>query len=252
MNSPRFRYAFEYAAAIHAADLRKGAKIPYLSHLLEVCAIVMRYGGNEDAVIAALLAMRIAPGLRDNDGRSVFERLNEGLDYVTRSVPIRSILLLMALISFMGLPYIILMPVFTSVVLGGGPETLGFLMGATGMGAFTGALMLALYYQTAAGPVIAPSGSVCGREPMAARVTKIMIALRKAGSDLTRAMTVSLKSLVSAIRCSCTTCSRRACAPCTRPMRSRRDSRVRRTPPESSPPCGRPSNGLPGRVAAPP
>jgi MFS family permease len=96
------------------------------------------------AVIAALLAMRIAPGLRDNDGRSVFERLNEGLDYVTRSVPIRSILLLMALISFMGLPYIILMPVFTSVVLGGGPETLGFLMGATGMGAFTGALLLAM------------------------------------------------------------------------------------------------------------
>ena len=55
MNSPRFRYAFEYAAALHAADLRKGARIPYLSHLLDVCAIVMRYGGNEDTVIAALL-----------------------------------------------------------------------------------------------------------------------------------------------------------------------------------------------------
>lgn len=55
MNSPRFRYAFEYAAAVHAADLRKGTKAPYLSHLLEVCAIVLRYGGNEDAAIAALL-----------------------------------------------------------------------------------------------------------------------------------------------------------------------------------------------------
>jgi (p)ppGpp synthase/HD superfamily hydrolase len=55
MNSPRFRYAFDYAATLHAADLRKGARIPYLSHLLEVCAIVMRYGGDEDAAIAALL-----------------------------------------------------------------------------------------------------------------------------------------------------------------------------------------------------
>ena len=55
MNSPRFRHAFEYAATLHAADLRKGSRIPYLSHLLDVCAIVMRYGGNEDAVVAALL-----------------------------------------------------------------------------------------------------------------------------------------------------------------------------------------------------
>jgi len=55
MNSPRFRHAFDYAATLHAADIRKGSKIPYLYHLLEVCAIVMRYGGNEDAAIAALL-----------------------------------------------------------------------------------------------------------------------------------------------------------------------------------------------------
>ena len=55
MNSPRFRLAFNYAATLHAADVRKGAKIPYISHLLDVCAIVLRYGGNEDAAIAALL-----------------------------------------------------------------------------------------------------------------------------------------------------------------------------------------------------
>jgi (p)ppGpp synthase/HD superfamily hydrolase len=55
MNSPRLRLAFDYAATLHAADLRKGARVPYLSHLLEVCAIVLRYGGNEDAAIAALL-----------------------------------------------------------------------------------------------------------------------------------------------------------------------------------------------------
>ena len=43
MNSPRFRLAFDYAATLHAADLRKGSRIPYLSHLLEVCAVVLRY-----------------------------------------------------------------------------------------------------------------------------------------------------------------------------------------------------------------
>jgi (p)ppGpp synthase/HD superfamily hydrolase len=55
MNSLRFRHAFDYAATLHAADLRKDTTIPYISHLLEVCAIVIRYGGNEDAAIGALL-----------------------------------------------------------------------------------------------------------------------------------------------------------------------------------------------------
>ena len=55
MNSPRFRHAFDYAATVHAADLRKGSKAPYLSHLMEVCALVIRHGGDEEAAIAALL-----------------------------------------------------------------------------------------------------------------------------------------------------------------------------------------------------
>jgi (p)ppGpp synthase/HD superfamily hydrolase len=55
MNSPRLRHAFDYAATLHAGDFRKGSRVPYLSHLLDVCAIVMRYGGNEDAAVAALL-----------------------------------------------------------------------------------------------------------------------------------------------------------------------------------------------------
>ena len=54
MNSPRLSFAFEYAAILHAADVRNGTTIPYLSHLLDVCAIVLRHGGNEDAAIGAL------------------------------------------------------------------------------------------------------------------------------------------------------------------------------------------------------
>ena len=91
MNSPRFRYAFEYAAALHAADLRKGSRIPYLSHLLDVCAIVMRYSGNEDAVIAALLhdaaedhggASRLAD-IQRNFGKAVASIVEECTDSTT-------------------------------------------------------------------------------------------------------------------------------------------------------------------------
>jgi MFS family permease len=63
--------------------------------------------------------------------------------YVAASAPIRSILLLLALVSLTGIPYAVLMPVFASRVLGGGPHTLGLLMAASGAGAVAGALWLA-------------------------------------------------------------------------------------------------------------
>jgi MFS family permease len=50
---------------------------------------------------------------------------------------------LLALISFMGMPYTVLMPVFAGKILHGGPQTLGFLLGATGVGALAGAVFLA-------------------------------------------------------------------------------------------------------------
>src|SRR5262249_30629949 len=63
--------------------------------------------------------------------------------YISSSAPIRSILLLIALVSIMGVPYSVLMPIFARDILHGGPYTLGFLMGATGVGALTGAFILA-------------------------------------------------------------------------------------------------------------
>lgn len=53
--SPRFSDALTYAATLHANQTRKGSGIPYLSHLLAVCALVMENGGDEDQAIAALL-----------------------------------------------------------------------------------------------------------------------------------------------------------------------------------------------------
>jgi MFS family permease len=69
--------------------------------------------------------------------------MKEGWSYVSGFVPIRTILLLFALVSLMGMPYVVLMPIFAARVLRGGPHTLGFLMGAMGVGALVSALSLA-------------------------------------------------------------------------------------------------------------
>jgi MFS family permease len=94
------------------------------------------------AVIASLLMMQIGRSEPRKSGR-VLEELREGWQYVAGSVPIRSILLLMALISLVGMPYTVLMPVFASDILHGGPHTLGFLMAASGVGALASGISLA-------------------------------------------------------------------------------------------------------------
>ncbi len=52
--TPRFEQALVYATRLHARQTRKGGKIPYISHLLSVAALVLESGGNEDEAIAAL------------------------------------------------------------------------------------------------------------------------------------------------------------------------------------------------------
>ncbi|HET7233429.1 MAG TPA: MFS transporter [Longimicrobium sp.] len=95
------------------------------------------------AVIASLLMMRVpkaqAPA---NRGRGL-HALREGWRYVTRFSPVRSILLLLALVSLMGMPYTVLMPAVVGKVLHGGPALLGVMMAASGVGALCGALYLA-------------------------------------------------------------------------------------------------------------
>ncbi len=95
------------------------------------------------AVIASLLMMRIhAPEVK-RKANSTFHELREGWTYVSGFVPVRTILLLFAVVSLMGMPFVVLMPIFAAKVLGGGPHTLGFLMGAVGVGALISALSLA-------------------------------------------------------------------------------------------------------------
>ena len=94
------------------------------------------------AVLIALRAMRITPKKKAQKAQ-IGKGLREGFDYAFGFAPIRFILLFLGLISLAGMPYTILMPIFAKDVLHGGPQTLGFLMAATGVGALAAATYLA-------------------------------------------------------------------------------------------------------------
>jgi MFS family permease len=95
------------------------------------------------AVIVSLLMMRLHVPAIKRKATSTLTELKEGWSYVSGFLPIRTILTLFALVSLMGMPFVVLMPVFAAQVLHGGPHTLGFLMGAMGVGALISALSLA-------------------------------------------------------------------------------------------------------------
>lgn len=95
------------------------------------------------AVIWSLAAMRVPVRATKPKSYKVMEGIREGFDYVVRSVPIRHILLLLTVVSVTGASYVVLMPVFARDVIGGGPETLGFLMSSAGVGALGATLYLA-------------------------------------------------------------------------------------------------------------
>ena len=95
------------------------------------------------AVIASLLAMVVTARTAERRRAGVISELREGWNYVVGFRPIWSILLLLALISLVGMPYTALMPIFAGRILHGGAHTLGFLMAASGVGALSGAVSLA-------------------------------------------------------------------------------------------------------------
>jgi MFS family permease len=96
------------------------------------------------AVVISLLMMHLHASTLKRATASMLEQLREGWSYVVNFRPIRTILTLFALLSLMGMPFIVLMPIFATQVLHGGPHTLGYLMGASGVGALISALSLAL------------------------------------------------------------------------------------------------------------
>jgi MFS family permease len=95
------------------------------------------------AVITGLLMMQIDCPPRSK-GNSPLEDILEGFRFVSETKPIRALLLLLGLVSLVGMPYTVLMPIFADRVLHSGARGLGILMGCTGVGALLGAATLAV------------------------------------------------------------------------------------------------------------
>ncbi|HEV7279928.1 MAG TPA: MFS transporter [Pirellulaceae bacterium] len=94
------------------------------------------------ATIGAALLMRDLPGRKIVPGLSVGRGLIEGFQYAFGFRPIRTILLMIALVSMMGMPLSTLLPVYAEDILQGGPSLFGFLAGASGLGALGSAIYL--------------------------------------------------------------------------------------------------------------
>jgi MFS family permease len=95
------------------------------------------------AVIAGLLMMQLPRRLRRVATDAATGRMRTGFQFAWQARPVRALLLLLGVASFMGVPYMVLMPIFADRVLHGGANALGVLMAASGLGAFAGAATLA-------------------------------------------------------------------------------------------------------------
>ncbi|HBS59058.1 MAG TPA: MFS transporter [Firmicutes bacterium] len=94
------------------------------------------------AVIFALLSMTVQAKKAARPAQKIWTELREGYQYAVTSGTIRSVLLLVALVSFVGMPYISLMPMFAGGILEGGPDTLAYLMFANGVGSLIASVFL--------------------------------------------------------------------------------------------------------------
>ena len=133
-------------------------------------------------VIAALLAMRVKKHVPSMSQSGAVADLLEGVRYALGFPPIRAVLVLVAIVSVVGLPYSVLMPIFAAEVLHGGANTLGLLMTAPGIGALVGTIYLASRKSIyGAGPRVAAGAAIfsCGL----------------IGAGLARGLTISLIAL---------------------------------------------------------
>jgi len=95
------------------------------------------------SIILALNAMKLPPAADQRHHSRALAGIREGIAYAWENRPIRHILALLSCLSLLGLSYVVMLPVFAREILRGGPKTLGFLMGSTGIGALCGSLLLA-------------------------------------------------------------------------------------------------------------
>lgn len=96
------------------------------------------------AVIAALIYMDVSNVKSVKTDRNFLQEMKEGFIYSTGYIPIRDILLVVAMISFFSMTFPVLLPVFATEILRGGSHTFGLLVSSSGAGAFLATIYLAM------------------------------------------------------------------------------------------------------------
>ena len=95
------------------------------------------------AVIGALLMVKLPSKPVRETGSHFKKSFAEGFHYTFRTVPLRTLILILAVMSLFGFPFIVLLPAYAKELLHGGSDTLGFLMSGLGAGALTGSIIMA-------------------------------------------------------------------------------------------------------------
>ncbi len=95
------------------------------------------------AVIAAIIMMQLTYNFNKSAGVKVIAQLKEGIRYATGFLPIRALLIMIGMLSFFGMPFLVVIPAYVREVLNGTSETLGFLMSSFGAGALCAAIYMA-------------------------------------------------------------------------------------------------------------
>jgi MFS family permease len=96
------------------------------------------------AVIAGLLMIVRPPFVAPPQVKSIWGNVAEGFRFVARTAPVRALMILIGVASFTAIPYAVLMPLFADRVFHSGARGLGILMGAIGVGALLGSIVLAM------------------------------------------------------------------------------------------------------------
>jgi MFS family permease len=95
------------------------------------------------AVIVALMKIKVPVRKMVSQDITLKKIFTDGLSYTFRTIPIRMLLIQLALLSLVALPFIVLLPAYAKEILHGSADTLGYLMSSLGAGALTGSIYMA-------------------------------------------------------------------------------------------------------------
>lgn len=131
------------SSMVHAARLVGPAMAGIMLEKLGAATCFLFNAVSFMVVIASLLMMKLAPWKKREHASDVFTDLKNGFDYLKHTPSISNVMLMLACVSLVSLPYITLLPVYAREIFNGHASTFGYLNSFVGLGALSGAMFLA-------------------------------------------------------------------------------------------------------------